>query len=88
LLARIEALLRRANAMRPRAQTLKAKDLVIDLAGRSAVLNGKPLALRRKEFDLLVLLLQQPGRVPIQELPDRALWKNERLITSNASTPT
>jgi DNA-binding response OmpR family regulator len=68
LAARIAALLRRAAA--PAAATvITAGGLRIDLARREAALDGTPLDLSRREFDLLAYLAARPGAVvPRQEL--------------------
>jgi DNA-binding response OmpR family regulator len=47
---------------------------MIDRERRRAVIDGKPCDLTVKEFDLLVVLAEQPGRVvPRQELFSR-VW--------------
>ncbi len=35
----------------------------LDPAGRAVKINGKPVSLTRKEFDLLTLLVRKPGHV-------------------------
>ena len=59
LLARIEALMRRAPAAR-RAR-LEVGALAIDFAARTVAVDGDPVALTRKEFDLLAALAWAPG---------------------------
>ncbi len=70
LMARVEAQLRRATMFNNlpadgagTGRTIEVGDLEIDLVRRSAVLDGFDLDLRTKEFDLLVHLASQPGRV-------------------------
>ena len=71
LMARIEAQLRRTsvfnnllvNGAGMGGHKIEVGDLEIDLVKRSAVLDGYDLDLRTKEFDLLVHLASQPGRV-------------------------
>ena len=62
LLARIKALLRRAQ---PQSgdEVLRFGRLEIDLGERVARLDGKPCDLTGHQFDLLVVLAQSPGRV-------------------------
>jgi DNA-binding response OmpR family regulator len=68
LAARIAALLRRAGPV-PAATVISAAGLRLDLARREAVLDGAPLGLSRREFDLLAYLAARPGVVvPRQEL--------------------
>lgn len=79
LLARVRAALRRAE-MRPdedAAQPLSAGELTIDVRGRRLLRNGQPVALKPKEFDLLVFLARHPGQVFTREqLLDR-VWGYE-----------
>ncbi len=71
LMARIEAQLRRTsvfnnllvNGAGMGGHKIEVGDLEIDLVKRRAVLDGYDLDLRTKEFDLLVHLASQPGRV-------------------------
>ena len=61
LVARIKAVLRRTDAGPRKPATIEVGDLTIDVAGREARVAGKPVALRAKEFDLLVALAQNVG---------------------------
>lgn len=63
LLARIKAVLGRYAAPGLMAATLKKCGIELDPAGRTVAAGGKPIALTRKEFDLLAALLGKPGRV-------------------------
>ena len=74
LMARIRAFLRNASR---EGQVLPAYDdglLRIDLARREVRLGGAPVALTRKEFALLSLLAQQPGRLITQPQLLREMW--------------
>lgn len=68
LLARVKAILRRAEAMRGAAaesgdEPIRVGDLSIDTARRRVTVSGRAVALTVKEFDLLVLFARHPGRV-------------------------
>ena len=66
LLARIKALLRRVEfdrAALPANRTFNFGDIHVDLDTRKVTRNGKGLALRYKEFELLSLLLSRAGQV-------------------------
>ena len=63
LLARIHAVLRRFEASPAAARKLKARGLSIDPAAREVKVDGQAVALTRKEFDLLALLIEKAGRV-------------------------
>ncbi|WP_258724736.1 response regulator transcription factor [Cellulomonas sp. NS3] len=60
--ARIRAVLRRAEPERPPAAVTVGR-LVIDARARTAVLDGTPLELSPKEFDLLLYLAERAGEV-------------------------
>jgi two-component system alkaline phosphatase synthesis response regulator PhoP len=60
--ARVRAVLRRTSATTPAPEVLRAGALVLDGNGHQATLDGRPLDLTPTEFDLLAVLLQNPGR--------------------------
>mgnify|MGYP002738122142 CR=1 FL=1 len=75
LLARIEAVTRRANlASGKTVSQLEHGDLLIDLDRRVALNSGTELALTPTEFDLLALLVRHAGTVVTRELILDALW--------------
>lgn len=65
VVARVRAVLRRTERTAPvqDARTLRAGDLLVDLAGRTVEVAGTPIDLTRTEFDLLATLVAHPGRV-------------------------
>jgi len=63
LLARIKALLRRAAPNQHPDDVLRFGRLEVDLGARQARLAGKPCDLTSHQFELLVVLAQNPGRV-------------------------
>ncbi|WP_033341139.1 response regulator transcription factor [Catenuloplanes japonicus] len=64
LQARIEALLRRtARTGRAAPETVELGPLRIDYAARTVQVDGRPVTLTRKEFDILGSLARQPGVV-------------------------
>jgi DNA-binding response OmpR family regulator len=73
LVARVRAVLRRTTAATEiLPETLSAGALVLDQAGHTAALDGRDLDLTPTEFDLLAILLQNPGRAFTRlELLDR-----------------
>ncbi len=60
--ARIRAVLRRSGSPRTEGP-ITVGELVVDARTRSATLEGRPLELSRKEFDLLLALAQRAGEV-------------------------
>ena len=63
LLARVKALLRRAQPVAASDDLLQFGRLEIDLGARQARIDGKPCDLTGHQFDLLVVLAQSAGRV-------------------------
>ena len=76
LVARIKAILRRAD--RPAAESAGAPvhfaDLTIDSTRRELLCGGHPVDLRAQEFDLLLTLAGQPGRVFTREQLLEKAW--------------
>jgi two-component system KDP operon response regulator KdpE len=72
-LARVRGLLRdRSSEAVPSLLTIGA--LRIDAADHSAMMDGIPLHLTRREFDLLWMLASHRGRLVTQEMILRAIW--------------
>jgi len=79
LIARVRARLRRAEESPPLdpAEVLSAGSIVVDLNRREATRNGDRLELKRREFELLVLLMRARGRVLTREEMLRTVWGYE-----------
>jgi DNA-binding response OmpR family regulator len=63
VLARVRALLRRAQPPRPLIDELRVNDVFIDFKKYLATDGGRPLELTRREFQLLRVLASRPGEV-------------------------
>ena len=80
LKARIRALLRRAasSAQQQReADRLASGSITLDLSELAAWRDGEPVELTAKEFDLMALLMQNPGRVYSRENLLNLVWGYE-----------
>ena len=67
-----------ASAQREReADRLTQGSITLDLAERAAWRDGRPVDLTAKEFDLMVLLMQNPGRVYSRENLLNLVWGYE-----------
>lgn len=78
-LARIKANLRRTRAVASVSPQLSFRDgeLVIDIPARMVIVNGEEVELTPREFDLLLVLAQNPNRViPTTELITTAWGAN------------
>ncbi|MFL6587726.1 MAG: response regulator [Luteimonas sp.] len=74
LMARVRALLRLQTQAPDASPVFDDGHLRVDLARREASLDGTALALSRKEFALLSLLLRNAGRVITQPQLLREIW--------------
>jgi two-component system, OmpR family, response regulator RegX3 len=76
LVARVRAVLRRTSAVAAPAAAgrLQIGGLGLDASARTATLDGAPLELTRKEFDLLALLMGQAGTVVTRERLIDEVW--------------
>lgn len=63
LVARIRAVLRRADATLGGGEMITAGDIEIDIPKRRVVVNGEAVELTSTEFDVLLILARQPGRI-------------------------
>jgi DNA-binding response OmpR family regulator len=79
LLARVRAMLRRVD-LEGRSQGGAAGEritvggLVVDSISRIATLDGAPMHLTRKEFELLTVLVSNPGRAFSREFLVQRIW--------------
>lgn len=73
LLARCRALLRR-NAVASSATVLRVGDLTLNTLSREVHRGEREIMLTKTEFDLLELLMQQPGTVISRDTIYEAIW--------------
>ncbi|WP_149829910.1 response regulator transcription factor [Streptomyces tailanensis] len=82
LLARMEAVMRRASPTRQEQRVLRLEPLVLDPVVRSAQLHGERLDLTRKEFDLLHVLMVRPGAVVSRQQLMQCVWQETETAQS------
>ena len=88
LLEKIRVILRRNKGAAERADCLCYRDLVVNPDTREALLEGQPLELTTREFELLRLFLASPGRVFTREMLLSRIWGydsyvDERVVDSH-----
>ncbi len=85
LVARVKAQLRRATAYSSAGEDrlLTFKGLEVDIARRKVQLNGRSINLTPKEFDILVLLLENRGNVVETEKLFQDVWQEKYFDTSS-----
>jgi len=74
LLARVEALSRRAAAGASEQTRFRVADLEMDLLGRRVVRSGRNIDLTTKEFQLLEYLMRRPGQVVTRTMLLEGVW--------------
>ena len=87
LLEKIRVILRRSGKAQEDCR-LRYRDLSLNLDSREALLNGQPLELTAREFELLHTFLAAPGRVFTREMLLAKLWScdfygDERIVDSH-----
>ena len=74
--ARIEAVLRRASrAQQSAVEVLAAGPVRVDVAARQVAVAGRDVALTRKEFEILTVLVRTPGVVVSYDRLILAVWQ-------------
>ncbi len=76
LLARVEVLGRRGGASMTE-DVLRIGDVVMELAKRRVTLHGEVVALSPREFDVLRIFMQEPGRVFSRDEICERIWNRE-----------
>jgi two-component system alkaline phosphatase synthesis response regulator PhoP/OmpR family response regulator RpaB len=79
LRARIKACLRRSQKLSPSKEVLDFGILKIWRQKREVYLNGNPIKLTQKEYELLELLATHPDEILSREFIKKQLWPDKRL---------
>lgn len=81
LMARVNSLIRRYTTLNPvsdsEAATILLKDMVIDKVNRMVTVRNLPVELTSKEFDLLLFLAANKGRVFTKKQIYTQVWADE-----------
>lgn len=85
LMARIESLIRRYTTFNQAIPTdvLTFENMVLDKENRTVCINGKSVDLTGKEFDLLVFLASNKGRVFTKKQIYTQVWEDEYAFDDN-----
>ncbi len=86
LIARVKAVLRRAQPAESEEEVLVCGELQVDLARRKILAKGKEIELTAKEFDLLRILVGARGRVLDREKLMEQVWGIDRSIEIETRT--
>ena len=80
LLSRINALLRRGTMTKTSNQVFKGKTITIDRDRYVVIQNGNEMSLPKKEFELLSLLVSQPGKVFSRSTILSQVWGSQVVV--------
>ena len=76
----MKALLRGGSMVKDSREILKAKNITIDRERYVVVSNGNEMSLPKKEFELLSLLVSQPGKVFTRSAILNMVWGNDVVV--------
>jgi DNA-binding response OmpR family regulator len=81
LIARLRSLLRRQSSAK---QTLlEHRGIELDLLGRTVRVNAKPVDLTSREYALLEIFMQNPGRILTRTLISEKIWASNYDVDTN-----
>jgi DNA-binding response OmpR family regulator len=75
LVARVDAVLRRAPVADDAPEVMRAQDVVIDVGAHRVTRDGEEIALTMREFELLVFLARHAGRAFSREELMERVWR-------------
>jgi DNA-binding response OmpR family regulator len=81
LQARAQALYRRTISQG--SNTIKIKDITIDIDAKQVKQNDQNLTLTQKEYELLLFLSKNKNKIVSNSMIEEQLWNNEEYINSN-----
>ena len=79
-LARVRSVLRRTAGAQGESEVVAFEGLSLDLRSKRCTLDGEPLALTKKEFEILALLLAHRGTIFSREEILHRVWSDEVIV--------
>lgn len=83
LLARVRAMLRRQDVIKPTEQIYTIADLSVDCKSHAVTRGGRQIELSSREFALLEYLIRNQGRVLTREQIEEHVWSYDYMGSSN-----
>lgn len=80
MMARVEAVLRRVERLRPSAGAIRVGELTIDFERLEARLSNRPLDLTSREFEVLAYLVRRKGRTVGRDQLLKDVWKTKAIL--------
>ena len=81
VVVRIKAVLKRGAGTKKPSTVLECDGLQLDINRKSAVIDGQPVKLTRKEFEILVLLMKNRGKYISREEILTRVWSDDVIVT-------
>ena len=81
LLARVRSLVRRQSVVKQ--VVLEHRGIKVDLISHTVQLNGQPLDLTSREYALLEIFMQNPGRILTRTLISEKIWASHYDVDTN-----
>ncbi|MBS4013757.1 MAG: response regulator transcription factor [Bacteroidetes bacterium] len=83
VIARIKAVLKRTSSKEENADNIiRVNNMEIDLKSKKVFVYKTPISLTKKEFEILLLLVQNPGRVFSRDEILSLIWKNDVIVVN------
>ncbi|MCR5322347.1 MAG: response regulator transcription factor [Lachnospiraceae bacterium] len=86
LMAKLEAILRRAYGMGSRAAVMEHKGAVLNLSDASVSVNGARMELTKNEMRILQTLMENKGKIVSRETLMTKLWQSDSYVEENTLT--
>lgn len=86
LIAKIQALLRRAYSFGESSPILEHRGAMLNTGDNSLVYEGKQIGLSKNEYRILLELMKSKGKVVSRERLMEALWQTDSFVDENALT--
>lgn len=81
VLARVRAVLKRGKTIAIENNYLSSDELIVDTNSKSVQIDGEPVNLTRKEFEILVMLIRQKGHFFSREEILNRIWSDDVIVT-------
>ncbi len=87
LIAKVNALLRRTyDYSKSEGNSLEHNQLKLNMENSTMIIHDESVELSKNEFQLLVILMKNNGKIVSREKLLRALWDDERFVDDNTLT--
>ena len=86
LVAKVQAIMRRAYSFGNSGSVLEYKDAILNLGSTTLSYQGQTLELTKNDFRILQILFENHGKVVSREAIMTKLWENDSFIDDNTLT--